>query len=210
MESRHLELLADFNLYRSRTFHTQQLRVAGPLRDIGPKKGLPPLQIMDAWCQAQGLDSRRWLYHLFRKRNWLFSPRLDQLVPSKRHFKKALADYARVTDTPAFEAVLSRGLEASRRAAGTDCNPNRDLIAMAEERKRIYLGEARPDKCMYNMLSETYGYHPRSTPCARCPVTYQCAAQLQATVAFDIQALRRGEMTLQQAQVIAARAQHGG
>ena len=210
MESRHHELLSDFNQYRARTFHTQQMRAAGPCRDVGPKRGLPPLVAMDTWCRSQGIDSRRWLYYLFRKRHWLFAPALTQLIPSKRNLKKALASYAEMTDTPAFAATIYRETEAARREAGADFDPNRDLSPLAETRKRIYLGEGRPDKCMAQMLTETYGYHPKSVTCARCPATYQCALQLQGSVPFDIMALRRGEITLYQAQVIAGRAQHGG
>jgi len=210
MESRHHDLLSDYNQYRSRTHHTQQMRATHPIKDLGPKRGLPIMARMDEWCRSQGIDSRRWLYHLFRKRRWLFAPVLTQLVPSKRHLIKALADYAAMTDTPGYEATIYRELEAARRQAGTDFDPNRDVSPMAEARKRIYLGEGRPDKCMAQMTTEAYGYHPKSTTCARCPATAQCATQLMAAVPFDILALRRGEMTLQQAQVIVGRASYGG
>ena len=210
MESRCHELLSDFNQYRSRTFHMQQVRAAGPCRDVGEKKGFPLLQAMDEWCRSQGIDSRRWLYYLFRKRKWLFAPKIDQLIPSKKNMAKALAGYAAMTDTPGYAATIYREAEASRRQAGTDCDPNRDLIAMAEERKRVYLGEGRPDKCLEQMTTETYGYHPKSTVCARCASSYECAVRLKASVVFDIMALRNGTMTLQQAQVIVARSQYGG
>ena len=211
MESQcHDQLLSDYNIYRGRTFNVQQIRAAGPCKDVGPKKGLPPLQAMDTWCRSQGIDARRWLYHLFRKRRWLYAPQLKQLVPSKRNLEKALAAYAAMTDTPGFAAMISRETEAARCEAGTNFDPNRDLSPMAEARKRIYLGEGRPDKCVCQMTEETYGYHPKSVACARCPLTYQCATQLMASVPFDIMALRRGEMTLTQAQVIVERAAHGG
>jgi len=210
MESRCHELLSDFNQYRARTFHTQQVRASGPCRDVGQKKGFPPLWAMEMWCRSQGIDSRRWLYYLFRKRKWLFAPKLEHLVPSKKNLVKALNDYAAMTDTPGFSSAIYRESEAIRRQAGTDCDPNRDLIAMAEERKRIYLGNGRPDRCLEQMATETYGYHPKSTVCARCLASYECFVRLRALVNFDIMALRTGEMTLQQAQVIVGRQQYGG
>lgn len=210
MESRHHELLSDFNRYRGLTNHTQAIRSRVRCSDLGPAKGLPAMARLDEWCRAHGLDSRRWLYYLFRKRHWLYAPPLHQLIPSKRSLKKALADYAAMGDAPVYAATIYRETEAVRRQTGADFDVNRDVSAMAEARKRIYLGEGRPDKCIEQMLTETYGYHPKSVVCARCPVWRDCAARLQASVAFDIMALRRGELTLQQAQVIAERAQHGG
>ena len=118
MESRCHELLSDFNQYRSRTFHMQQVRAAGPCRDVGEKKGFPLLQAMDEWCRSQGIDSRRWLYYLFRKRKWLFAPKIDQLIPSKKNMAKALAGYAAMTDTPGYAATIYREAEAVRRVAG--------------------------------------------------------------------------------------------
>lgn len=210
MESRHHELLSDFNRYRGLTNHTQAIRAKGRCADLGPDKGLPAMRRMDEWCRSKGIDSRRWLYYLFRKRHWLFAPQLHQLIPSKRNLKKAVADFSTMGDTPVYAAVIYQETEAARRQAGTDFDVNRDLTAMAEARKRIYLGEGRPDKCIAQMLTETYGYHPKSVVCARCPLWQQCAAHLQSMVPFDIMALRRGELSLQQAQVIAGRAQYGG
>jgi hypothetical protein len=165
---------------------------------------------MAEWCREQGINPRRWLYHLFRKRRWLFAPSLTQLVPAKRSVQKALAAYAEMTDTPEYAARIARETEEARKAEGGGIDPNRDLIPLAEARKRIYLSEGRPDKCMAVMATETYGYHPKSAVCGRCRSGHPCAVKLAASVAFDILALRRGEMTLQQAQVIVARADHGG
>jgi hypothetical protein len=73
-----------------------------------------------------------------------------------------------IRDTPGFAAMIAQETEAARCEAGTNFDPNRDLSPLAEVRKRIYLGEGRPDKCLCQMTDETYGYHPKSVACARC------------------------------------------
>lgn len=203
-------LLQDYNRYRAHTFHLQRIRQRQQVRDLGAKRGLPIFAALDTWCQSQGIDSRRWLYHLFQVQKWLHAPVLTQMIPAEKSRERRLATYRAMTDTPFFSATIRQGIDAQRRAAGEIVDRNRDVIPMAENLKRRYLTEGRPDKCMGAMWEQTYGYHPKSLACARCPLASQCAIELQATVPFDIGALRRGELTIQEAQVIAERASHGG
>ena len=205
-------LLHDYNRYRAHTFNLQKIRALPGqyVRDVGPRRGLPIFGKLDAWCAEQHIDPRRWLYHLFKLRKWIYAPPLTTLIPTKESAKKRLAAYQELMDTPFFSTIIHQGITKQRQDAGEIINCNRDLIPLAETRKKIHLGAGRPDKCMAEMQAQTYGYHPKSLACARCPLAQQCAAELQATMPFDIMALRRGEMTLQQAQVVAQRAGHAG
>jgi hypothetical protein len=202
-------LLHDYNRYRAHTFRLQQLRQKHPIRDVGPKKGIPIFEKLDAWCQTQSIDSRRWLYHVFKVRKWLFAPALYQLIPAKASLKRRLAAYHEMTDTPLFADTLRQDADLQRCAEGTVLDRNRDLIPMAESMKQRYLTECRPDKCIAAMWEDTYGYHPKSKVCAVCPMASQCEIELQGSVSFDISALRRGEITIQQAQMVAERSRYG-
>lgn len=82
---------------------------------------------------------------------------------------------------------------------GVVFDPNRDISGTTEAYKRRHLMDGDPQLCMERMSVETFGYHPRSLVCARCPLAQACAGRLQASVNFDILALRRGEITAQQA-----------
>ena len=201
-------LLHDFNRYRAHTFHIQRLRAVQCVRELGPKKGLPIFEKLDAWCRTYNIDARRWLYHLFKVKKWIHAPVLTTLIPSKRSLKKRWAAYQEMTDTPFFAATIRQEIDARRRETGNVVDRNRDLIPMAEILKRRYLGESRPDKCLNEMWEQTFGYHPKSQVCGHCPLAARCAGELQASVTFDIMALRRGDLTLQEAQVIASRASH--
>ena len=203
-------LLHDYNRYRAHTFHLQRLRAQHPIRDLGLKKGLPIFEALDLWCREQHIDARRWVYHLFRIRKWLHAPGLTTLIPAKKSCASRVAAYREMTDTPFFAATIRQEIENNRLATGAVIDANRDLIPMAENLKRRYLGEGRPEKCLDSIWDGTYGYHPQSLACARCPLTHKCAVDLQSSIAFDIGALRRGEITLQEAHVISARAGHGG
>lgn len=223
MPERARTLLDDFNAYRSQTENYSRLRQLHPMRSLGAEKGLPALQAMDAWCRERGIDSRRWLYWLFARTRFRFAPKLTNLIPARKTPKlqakaeaKALAAYNALRGTPQLTERVFRELEIKRAHAGQSYDPNRDLSHIAEAVKRRYLAEGNPDKCLSDMFANrpdtvpTWGYHPKSLSCVRCPLAQQCVAQLRAAVSsFDIVALRLGQMTLQQAQVMDGRAYHG-
>ena len=202
-------LLHDYNRYRAHTFHLQQLRERHPVRDLGPKKGIPLFTKLDEWCQSQSIDARRWLYHLFKIRKWIHAPALNSLIPAKTSLARRVATYREMTDTPFFSATLRQGADQQALADGKTLDRNRDLMPLAEIMKARYRGEGKPERCLQEMWEHTYGYHPKSKSCVGCPLADRCAQELQAKVPFDIGALRRGELSIQEAQMISNRSGHG-
>ena len=223
MLERERTLLDDYNAYRNQTENINELRKLHPIRDLGPAKALPAFTQLDAWCSSRGIDSRRWLYWLFARTRFRFAPKLANLVPNRKNPKlqakaeaKALSDYNALRATPQYTERVYRELEMQRANAGQTFNPNRDMSPISEVMKRRYLAEARPEKCLSDMFANrvdtvpTWGFHPKSLSCVRCPLAKQCELTLRAAVpAFDIVALRLGQITLQQAQVLDGRAYHG-
>jgi len=204
------QLLSDYNKYRNQTWNIQKARAAKAfVRDLGSKNGIPAMQKFDAWCVSNGVDPRRYLYFLFKERKFMFAPPWRHLVPSKKIQTKNLEKYAMLTATPEFSKIIHSEIHEKREQEGETFDMNRDLSPLAENMKRIYLADSRPDMCMEQMETYTFGYHPKSVPCARCPIARQCLSKLQAISPFDILALRRGELTLREAQTIAGRACHG-
>lgn len=215
-DERASQLLADYNTYRNQTENVTRLRKLHPIRDIGPIKGLPLVSKMDLWCVARGIDPRRWLYWLFARTGFRFAPKLTQLTPSSKRENETLAKYKNLRGTPQFTDRIFREVETKRAQAGQIFDPNRDLSYVSESMKRRYLLEGRPDKCISDMFSNrqdtvpTWGYHPKSLSCVRCPLARQCEMTLRASVpTFDIVALRLGQITLQTAQIMDGRAYNG-
>ena len=211
-------LLEDYNKYRANTHNVQEIRKRQPLRDIGKAKGLPVMEALDNWCLENKLDSRRWLYYQFKRRNWQFAPPLNQLIPcggkpktkkQKQLTSQAIARFNLLSDTPLLSESIRQGWQKKKEEEGNGYDCNRDITYAAEILKERYLLEGRPDKCLDQMFEVTYGYHPKSKNCMRCPISNHCALVLRSKVVFDIVALRSGQMTLQQAQTIVGRMQHG-
>lgn len=190
-------LLEDYNAYRFRTHNIQQLRQRGQyVQSLGPKR-ISAFQELYQWCVERSIDPRRWLCSLFEARRWLFAPPLNQLK-SKKHLDR----YSKITDLPAFQTRLAQERTKRRHIEQKTFDPNRDLTASAESLKSRYLEMGNLDRCMEQMDTETYGFHPKSSVCSRCPVQNQCAAMLRGKVRFDIMALRCGEITADQAKAI--------
>jgi hypothetical protein len=204
------QLLSDYNFYRFHTANTQSQRFS---RTVKPtKERLGQLSAMHQWCAENGIDSRLWLYYLFRSRHWRFAPSLWQLIPSKRNHKKAIQKFEALTDVELYAKRTDQEVQARRREEGTEqpFDPNRDLSHASELLKQRLIDTGQVAECMGRMNADTFGYHPKSAVCARCPVAVECEGRLSRLVGFDIQALRRGELTVAQAQhVVAAGAYHG-
>lgn len=162
------------------------------------------LSSLSVWCREKSLEPRLWLFSLFHIRRWLFAPTWKQLMGSE----KSIAYYHRLSDLSLYEAYTRRERQAQLTAAGAVYDPNRDLSGTVEQQKKYYIDRGRADVCIdqMHMSQGTLGFHPRSLICARCPLSQACAQRLQAGAPFDILALRRGEITADQAREIAIRA----
>jgi hypothetical protein len=209
-------LLDDFNEYRARTEYVVRIRRGHPIAGLGKDKAFPSLQVMDEWCISRQIDSRRWLYWLFARTNFRFAPKLTALTPTEKREPLVLSKYRTLRDTPYFDHRIHRELAHKRLHEGATFDPNRDLSPMAEALKRRYLTAGEPGRCMDQMFVNapyahpTWGYHPKSLACIRCPLAQPCAAKLRAAVpAFDPVALRSGLITLEQAQIAEGRWNHG-
>jgi len=215
-EPRLQTLLNDFNDYRSRTEYQARIRAKRPIHSVGREKAYPFLAAMDSWCIAHGVDSRRWLYWLFARTNFRYAPKLACLKPSAKNEVQALGKYLALKHTPLFSDRLYHEQAHKRLHDGETFSANRDLSPMAEALKRRYLAAGEPERCMAEMFNArpdahpTWGYHPKSTTCVRCPLAASCAAKLRAAVpAFDPIAVRSGAMTLAEAQVMEGRWTYG-
>jgi len=198
-------IFEDYLHYRRNTAHYCQMKERLPyMRE--PKlneERRNALQNMIGWCQQNSLDPRWFLYSLFHARKWIAAPRWDQLVPgTNKTAKKAIARYKALNRAPLFLQRVDAELQASQE---NNYDPNRDISTTTENIKRNYLAVYDTDRCIAEMQTTTLGYHPKSLVCARCPVAKKCAEMLQATVPFDILALRRGEITTDQAKRVAGR-----
>jgi hypothetical protein len=163
------------------------------------------MEKLEQWCQKNSIDPRRFLYHQFKIRNWLFAPTLLSLTPSKVSAKKRIAAYQEMKETPVFAEAVYQAINIQRHAEGSIFDRNRDLSPMAENMKARYLSLGRADACMDQMDEYTYGYHPKSRSCITCPLAQQCLGRLQQGMSFDIVALRSGNLSLQEAQLITGR-----
>ena len=203
MSDRARLLLRDYNTWRDRTNHIQQLRKKHPMRQLGEtQERLAVFESMAQWCEEQSLDPRLWLYSLFQTRRWLFAPKLNQLRSPKHIIR-----YKRLQGTQAFESRVRQEFHQQQLREGGVFDPNRDMSTTTEYRKQRYQTLGLHSDCMHD--TECYGFHPRSAVCARCPVARTCYEHLQAQVPFDILSLRKGEMTVEQAQVAAAARRRG-
>jgi hypothetical protein len=139
-----------------------------------------------------------WLHSLFDARHWTYAPPFPQLR-SHKHLQRFKTMRRGSTH---FSARVQRESNEAAVQSHSNYDPNRDVTATVENLKRHYLDSGQPQSCI-SSLQETLGFHPRSLVCARCPYAQPCAQQLQAMVPFDIQALRRGEITAAHAQHVA-------
>lgn len=192
-------LIGDYNLWRNRCSAVVQQRTLHRVCDVkATDERLGLLTEMHAWCSERVLDSRLWLFLLFREMRWFYPPKLG----AGSLMKEGLIEvYNR-----------SRWLDAYRRHVAPSSkaqvfDPNRDVAPANEMRKTRLLEAGRSRECLEKSIEETMGYHPKSKVCTRCPVAPDCAARLKAWCDFDIMALRLGTITAEQAQESAQAAQ---
>jgi len=201
-------LFADYCYYRQHTAHIQKLKRERPyLRDLKQTPArLKLFARMAKWCGDQKIEPREWLYTLFVARKWLFCPKLDSAhLQSKKHLPR----FQQYHDYTLFRQRQMEQQTVAAASATSTFDPNRDLSHTAELAKRHYLYQNDTRACMDRMQDETFGFHPKSTACARCPAANECREKLEKSVNFDVLALRRGEITAEQAKAEAVcRAQH--
>lgn len=167
---------------------------------------LKTLARFDAWCKARGQRPELLLYCAFAVRQWIRIPQLrnvNDLCTEKL--------IARVSEVTNLELFHQRPRPQASKADDADYRPgdvNRDLVTYAEPFKKRYQETGQHQRCIDEMELWTYGYHPESKFCARCPGAYQaaCIAKLkQVCSTFDVMALRAGRMTLREAEEAHAR-----
>lgn len=189
------QLFGDFQYYRQHTTYFRAQRERRPY--FSPLKATPArlkvLEEMAVWCVGRGIDPREWLYSLFAVRHWRFPPLLES---SHLQSEKHLPRFQAIEDYDLYRRRLYETESPAARQRRFD--PNRDLSHTAELAKTQYLRTGGPGQCMAVMAEETLGYHPESGVCRICSGARQCADLLVRTVGFDILALRRGEITVDQ------------
>lgn len=199
-------LLDDYNHYRFHTHAIRNKRAAGQyITSVGATPRTRPKYLglfdrMAVWCSERDIDPRSWLHSLFEARFWLHAPRIEHLC-SKKHLKR----YAekKGSSTLYRERIAAEQHELDD-GVGRVFHSERDVSYAAETLKIRYQQRGRPGRCMELMSTETFGFHPKSSVCASCPIASSCEAMLHAKVGYDIQAVRRGEMSYAQARVMVA------
>lgn len=203
------ELFDDYCFYRAHTANIQQIKADRPyMRD--PKLTLQKSKLLDQlikWCTDQGVNPKEWMYTLFVTRRWMYAPKFDAgHLLSEKHLPK----HKRVTDYAFYRQRCSEQEEIDHKVDDQVFDPNRDLSGTAEQIKNSYLKRNMAEYC-FQAIDETFGYHPKSRICAKCPIKMRCKAHMVRSMPFDVMALRRGEITSQQArQQALARAQSRG
>jgi len=140
------------------------------------------------------LNPRLWLYSLFVSRKWLFAPKLE---PSNLLSEKHLPKFQRLKDYSFYRQYQQ--VQEALNPSPDSFDPNRDLSSTAEQAKRYYLAAGNAAECMNRMRDETFGFHPKSTVCCNCPAASECRESLEASVRFDIIALRNGTLSVEEA-----------
>lgn len=192
-------LWRDYQFYWLQTSNIQRFRATGrPIRT--PKLTAERYALFASlydWCVQKEVDPRLWLFALFRSRRWMFAPqpKVGHLLSEKFY---AAGKYERVIEGGCLDGY--RLYRIGQTATGLD--PNKDLIPQAEQRKRVYQQNDQSDLCMLMTPSETFGYHPESQWCEKCPRKSECRDRLDRMVSFDVQALREGRLTVEQARSI--------
>ena len=192
------QLWDDFSYYQAQTGNYKKRRKDNPY--IKAMKATPErlelMRQMKEWCESRHLPVRQWLFSLFAIRRWLYAPKLALgHICSENHLERfsTFKDYwlytQRLQELAASTPVSSTG----------NFDPTRDISHTSEEAKRDYVRSGRTAICRFQMKIETFGYHPKSKICLECIEGNECAEQLKASVQFDIMALRRGDITAEQA-----------
>jgi hypothetical protein len=156
---------------------------------------LKALEGMAAWCRERQIDPRHWLQSLFASRRWIFAPQWNQLT-SEKHLKKK---YPKSIASKPYQEMVTAEWQSGQAVRGKLFDVNRDLSPVTEAIKARYLWKNEADRCFARIQDETFGFHPLSLACARCPKAGDCERVLRSLAQFDIVALRRGSITMEQA-----------
>ena len=204
------KLFIDYNIYRAQTSALQKARAKnGVARRYKPTiKRLEFFSELIVWCRQRSLDPRLWLYHLFRSKMWMWPPPLEPLTKARGHFfsEKSIPKYEKLLRMNILDGYAGRLYEKPPPENAFD--PNRDISIPVEQQKQNYVDTFQTERCMLEMHVTTFGFHPKSSVCERCPAKVECARHLVGFVSFDIMALRRGDISSFEAQAIAK--QHMG
>jgi len=202
-------LLQDYNYYRAKTRYLIEARKKKPnIGDVKEKNGYPALKEMDHWCGVHSIDSRKWLYFLFQRTGFQFGPKLTALIPNKKREWEVIDKFKKLHGAHLFEDRVYNQYQFKRVHSGDIHDANRDVSPMAERIKARYIAANQYKRCLDEMfvsgpdIYPTRGYHPKSKVCQNCIVARECITKLRAAVpAFDIIALRTGQLTLEQAAI---------
>lgn len=159
------------------------------------RERLAALRRMAEFARENGADPRLWLYTLFMSRQFIYPPKFECLTP-KSHLKCYLKEHR----LGLFAKKMAGERQRRRNNDADQYDPNRDIAQSVEDEKGHLLRTGQQQVCFDRMESITLGFHPRSKICAMCPIQTSCADALMNRVAFDIIALRRGDITVDDAQ----------
>lgn len=194
MEGTRDEAIKLFNAYRVWWLQTSNIQKRREERPINLHKQTEErvqlFQKLITWCGERELDPRLYLYSLFRGRRWLFAP---QLREGHLMSENMISRYKKMVEKECLGGYR-QFLDVAE-----EFDPNRDMTPSVEALKSRYLKYGQADRCMLETPATTFGYHPKSPLCQTCPLRIECENRLQSLVGFDIQALRRGEITADQA-----------
>lgn len=195
-------LFDDYNYWREKTAYLQKLKQTKPfMRPMkATKERLALFAQMQAWCAGNRIMPRQWLYSLFAMRRWQYAPKLEH---GHLCSENMLNRFRTFSDYKAYNQRLLETDQATKLLNPVTYDPNLHISHTAEEAKQHYLRVGDLKTCMGMMDTETFGYHPKSKACSGCSARDECAQKLGDRVNFDIAALRRGEITSEQAYMIA-------
>ena len=194
------KLFKDYGNYRLQTLNIAKRKANGDF--VGQYKPtterIKLFCDMAEWCRERKIDPRLWLFLLFRMRRWTFAP---QLKAAHLMSENAIPKYWTFVESDYLDGYR-RYLDAQgvQKKKSTHFDPNYDLSTAAEQLKRWYVTRGLEARCVQDVLTRTYGYHPKSQVCPTCPAQAACIEVIQGHCDFDIVALRNDEITVAEAQ----------
>lgn len=191
-------LYLDYLSWREQTSHALALKITQPFRKP-PKltdERKQALAAMITWSRAAGRDPRVWLFLMFAVRGWKFAPEL-----SSSHLiqPKWIEAYAKrksgLSQSPKYRERLVLA-QTTAQLPGAIFDPRVDLDGEAEARKERYFLDGDAQRCIDESDVWTYGWHPESTTCSKCPAAKVCQINLDKAAGYPLTRVRKGEMTL--------------
>lgn len=192
------KLVAAYGHYRYQTVYAFSMRQQGrkfpatvSATSKNGKEVRVALSAMVGWCEERGVDPTVWLYWLFsRGYGWKIAPKAKQLC-SEKSFKRFCMNHGNTRPQHGLQRQHLIEQHKFQKDSGEVHDPNRDITSSAEALKARYVAAGEYERCMSQMATLTFGFHPRSRVCIVCPVARQCEQSLRAaTPGFDIIAIR--------------------